>query len=119
MARTSLEYLADALEHMLVAGSFLRGMGFESFVEDKRTVFAVERAIEIVGEASRHIPDEVRARFPEIPWRDMSDMRNLVSHVYFDVDVGTVWDTATVDIPATIPLVQKALEILESEMGET
>ncbi len=46
-------------------------------------------------------------------------MRNLVSHVYFDVDVGTVWDTATVDIPATSPLVQKALEILESEMGET
>ena len=78
-------------------------------------MLAVERAIEIIGEASRHVPEAVRTRFPEISWRDMNDMRNLVSHFYFGVELSTLWDTVAIDIPATIPLIRNALEVLEKE----
>ena len=73
----------------------------QEFIPDLKTRSAAERAIEIIGEASENVPDEVRSRFPEIPWD--SRMRDRVVHVYFGVDYEILWNTVTKDIPLLLP----------------
>ena len=102
---------------MSVARRFVEGMDYASFVDDQRTNFAVIRAIEIMGEAAKNIPADVRERFPEIPWQDMSKMRDKIIHAYFGVRLEVVWDTVSADIPSTLPAVKKCLDILLNEEG--
>lgn len=60
---------------------------------------AVVRNLEIIGEAVRHLPDELLAKQPHIPWRDIAASRNVVAHGYFAVDLDVIWTTATADLP--------------------
>lgn len=118
MKRTSVDYVRDTLEALRKALSFIEGMNYTTFVHDERTIFAVVRALEIVGEATKNVPDEVRTRFPEIPWRVMAGMRDVLIHGYFIVDLEVVWKTATERAPQVIPALQKTLEVLEAEEDE-
>ena len=118
MKRTYVEYLEDILEAMQKARRFVEEMDYSEFVQDEKTNFAAVRAVEIIGEATKHIPDEIRARFPEISWQDMARMRDKIIHAYFEVDFQIVWDTVTVDIPRAAPAVRRCLEILVAEEEE-
>ena len=115
MKRTYLDYLEDIHEAMSISCRFVEGMDYASFVDDQRTNFAVIRAIEIMGEAAKNIPDDVRERFPEIPWQDMSKMRDKIIHAYFGVQLEVVWDTVNADIPSKLPAVRNCLDILLDE----
>lgn len=83
---------------------YTAGLTVEAFAADRRTVDAVMRNIQVLGEAARHVPDEVRARFPEVPWQDISDMRNVLVHEYFGVDLDILWQTVTRDLALLVPL---------------
>ena len=72
------------------AMDFVRDMSYEEFVKDTKTVYAVIRAIEIIGEAVKNIPEDVRNKYPEIPWRAMAGMRDKVIHAYFGVKLERV-----------------------------
>ena len=74
-------------------------------------VFAVTRALEIIGEAARHVPGEVQAQYPEVPWADMIGMRNIVTHGYFGVDNEVIWRTVRDDLP---PLHSNVERIIDS-----
>ena len=115
MSRTPLDYLRDACEHMQRAHQFVAGMQYSSFVRDDKTNFAVVRALEIVGEATKNIPDDIRTRFPDVPWRQMAGIRDVLIHAYFGIDLEVVWKTATERAPETLVALSKALEILEAE----
>jgi uncharacterized protein with HEPN domain len=69
-------------------------------------LFAVIRALEIIGEASKNIPDDVRDRTEKIPWKDMAGMRDILIHDYINVDVETIWLTATQKIPEIKPYLE-------------
>ena len=90
--------------------AFVQGMAYESFVADDKTVFAVVRALEIVGEAAKKIPQPVRDRHPELPWRSMAGMRDQLIHDYVSVNLEVVWKTVKEDIPALLPMIQRVLE---------
>ena len=102
MKRDPRDYLDDILVHARKAGDFIAGVSREAFAADDKTRFAVIRALEVIGEAARSVPPEVCQRFPQIPWRRMVGMRNVLLHNYMGVDHQVVYDTATVFIPALI-----------------
>jgi len=93
----------DRLRHIVAAAeeilSFTACMDLEAFAADPRTQKAVLADFAIIGEAARHLPDEVCDAHPDIPWQDMRDMRNFVVHVYFSVEPAVVWDTIRNDLP--------------------
>ncbi len=104
------DHLADIVEAGRNALSFVEGMAYDEFVADIRTSYAMVRALEIIGEATRRLPMEIREQHPQIPWRQMAGMRDRLIHAYDKVDPEIVWATATQDLPRLVEEVQKILE---------
>jgi uncharacterized protein with HEPN domain len=103
MKREFLDYVEDVIEAMSNSEEFVRGMEYEEFKRDQKTIYAVVRALEIIGEAVRKIPASVRNRYPEIPWKNMAGMRDKLIHEYFGVNLRIVWDAVQKDIPPLKP----------------
>jgi len=106
-SRTSTSYLADIIVAMEKAEAFIQGFDEEQFRQDEKTIFAVIRAIEIVGEAAKRVPETIRQTYSTVPWRAMTGMRDKLIHDYAIVDVTVVWRTATEDLPTLKPLLQQ------------
>jgi len=102
------------LRHMIEAGEaigeFVSGRTREDLDSDRMLLFAVVRAIEVVGEAAAQVSEETTSRLSAIPWRAIVGMRNRIVHAYWDVDTDIVWRTAVEELPALLPLLREALE---------
>ena len=95
-------YLVDILESAKIAMDYILGKSWDDFYDDIQCQDAVVRRIEIIGKAARRVSQETRDKHPQIPWREMTSMRNLVIHEYDVVDINQVWDTAQNKIPPLI-----------------
>jgi uncharacterized protein with HEPN domain len=84
-------------------------MDYDGFCQDDKAMHAVIRAFEIIGEAARQIPDDVRQASPEIQWREITAMRNKLTHEYFGVNTKVVWRTVQEDLPVIISALQKII----------
>ena len=113
MKREFLDYIEDIIEATGNALKFIEGMEYEDFQKDAKTVYAVVRALEIVGEAVKKIPDEVKNKYPKLPWRDIAGMRDKLIHEYFGVKLKVVWVTLKEDIPTLRPEFEKILKDFE------
>jgi uncharacterized protein with HEPN domain len=90
-------------------------MDLPAFSADEKTADAVVRNLEVVGEAARHVPDEVTRQYPDIPWDKMRGIRNVLAHEYFGLDMTIVWQTLKDDLPPLVPLLQRVLGRREAD----
>lgn len=115
MSRNISLYVRDILQNMQDAEEFIQGLSYSEFAADKKTFNAVVRAIEVIGEAAKNVPDSVRSNYPAVPWKEMAGMRDKVIHFYFGVDREAVWLAVKDRIPAIKPLVEQILRDLEAQ----
>ena len=109
-------YLKDILEGMEAIERFVAGLDFETFEDDDMRVSAVIRKFEIIGEASKSVPESIKQKYTSIPWSDMAGMRDRLIHFYFGIKYDLVWNTIKQDIPEVKPLIREILKELESEI---
>ena len=115
MKREYLDYLEDLVLAMDRAMSFITGMQYSSFKKDDKTVYAVIRAIEIIGEAAKKIPVAVKSKYPDIPWKEMAGMRDKLIHEYFGVKLDIVWNTVKNEIPSLHKRLAGIIDELKNE----
>ncbi len=108
--RENRDFVLDMIQSIEAIESFIQGYSFKDFSEDQKTIFAVIRAIEIIGEAANNLDDEIRAMKPDIPWHRIRGMRNRVAHEYFGVILERVWSICTEHVP---PLKQDLQELFD------
>lgn len=108
--RNNSAYLYDIYDSIKKGISFINEMTYEKFEKDEKTQYALIRVIEIIGEASKKISNEIKAQSEEIPWREISGMRDLLIHDYFGVNIKVVWETAKNDFPELKQKIQKLIQ---------
>jgi uncharacterized protein with HEPN domain len=108
--RNVTDYLQDILDATNDIENFTKDLTYEQFIKDRKTINAVVRSIEIVGEASKHLPESLKSKYKELPWREITGMRDKLSHAYFGIDSETIWQTIKENIPPLKETIQKMLK---------
>ncbi len=110
MKREYRLYIEDILESIEKIEQFVGDMDFEEFAGDDKTSSAVIRKLEIVGEAAKNVPADVRRKYKQLPWRDMARMRDKVTHAYFGINYKIIWKVIKEKLPEVKPVISKILE---------
>jgi uncharacterized protein with HEPN domain len=111
--RTYKDYLVDIIESIGKIEKFTYDSSFEDFKSDEKTIFAIIRTLEVIGEAAKKIPAEVKRKYSQIPWKKMAGMRDKLIHEYFGVNIKVIWRTIKEDIPELKPKIEKLLSEIE------
>ena len=106
-------WLNDIRHHVEMARNFVAGVEYEVFKDDTLRLYAVIRCLEIISEASRRLPDDLKARHPSIAWREMAGAGNIYRHDYEDVSARRVWITLTVSLPPLRDVIAREFERLD------
>lgn len=110
-------YLWDMLDAARNAVAFTRGKTLDDFAEDRMLQYAVERAVEIVGEAANRVSPAFHKAHPEVPWRKIVGQRNVLAHEYGDIDPSMMWDLARLHLPVLVQQLEGLIPSDEREEG--
>jgi len=111
--RVYTDYVQDILDSINDIENFIKGMNFNDFKNDRKTINAVIRSIEVIGEASKKIPKSIRERHPDIPWKKIAGMRDKLIHEYFGIDLEILWKVAKEEIKKLEPGIKQILSDLQ------
>ena len=107
MSREPVHFLADVENCLELIGTFIAGLDEGAFREDLRTVAAVERQFQIIGDAVKKVPMDVQTLAPEVPWSLLARFRDVITHLYFRVDVRELWNAASVEAPLILAAIRE------------
>jgi uncharacterized protein with HEPN domain len=113
--RETTLYLSDIIEAICAVEKYLVVIDFAMFIADRKTYSATIRELEIIGEASTHLPEDFKQLHPEVPWRLMKDFRNVLSHHYFGVNFEIVWDVVQNQLPG----IKKQITLLQAGLSKS
>ena len=113
MKREYTLYLKDMLENIEKVNYFIENLTYEDFKADERTNFAVIRCLEIVGEASKSIPKEIKSKYNDIPWKDIAGLRDKIVHGYSEINLFRVWLVVKEDFP----ILKEEIENIMKDLG--
>ena len=100
-------YILHILDEIKNIKQFLLGIDFDMLINDTKTAKAIERSLEIIGEAAKNLSEKFKEKTKEIPWRDVMGLRDKIIHHYFDVDYKTIWDIVQNDLPELEKILEK------------
>jgi uncharacterized protein with HEPN domain len=103
-------YIKDILTAMEAIEQFVQDLEFDKFVVDDKTASAVARKFEIIGEATKSVPEEIKQKYTQVPWKEMAGMRDKLIHFYFGIDYKLLWQTIKNRIPQIKPVIQQILQ---------
>jgi uncharacterized protein with HEPN domain len=112
MSRDFLLSLTDILENTEKAERFVGSMPYDKFVATEMASYAVVRCLEIIGEAVKNIPEDIRAKRPEVSWKDLAGLRDKCIHMYFGINHRRIWQVVKEDIPKYRMPIQTLIEEL-------
>jgi len=98
-------YIEDIVRSIQNIKEYVAEMSYDDFCEDQKTFDAVIRNFEVMGEAAYKMPVDMKQQYPQVPWSDLSDMRNKLIHEYFGVDREIVWQTIQEDLPKLFSII--------------
>jgi uncharacterized protein with HEPN domain len=104
------DYVQDIFDSICDIENFTKGLGYDQFADDRKTVNAVVRSVEVIGEASKNIPEEIKGKYSKIDWKGMAGMRDKLIHEYFGVDLEILWKVVKEDIPGIKPAIEQMLK---------
>ena len=106
--RTDGDLLSDIREAIHRISTYVIGMSYEAFVADTKTQDAVIRNLEIIGEATKNLSEQLRTEYPDVPWKSMAGVRDRLVHHYFGVNLDIVWQIATMELPKVFSFLKKS-----------
>ena len=115
MRRDALVYVADVLECIGKIEEYTSGTGWDDFSKNTQTQDAVFRRLEVIGEAVKGIGQEIRAKHPDVPWKEIAGMRDVLIHGYFGVKPERIWKVIEEDLPQ----LKKNMTLIYRDLSET
>ncbi len=109
MKRTYTEFLQDILEAIAEIELFMKGVNFDAFESNREKTLAVVKLLEVIGEAVKKIPNERRECYPDLPWKSIAGMKDILVHEYWEIDVAVVWATVQHFLPPLKEVVMREL----------
>jgi len=111
MSKNSFIYLRDIKNAITSIEKFIKDMNFDQFHNDDKTSIAVIRKFEIIGEATKNIPKNIREKYTQIPWKDIAGMRDRLIHAYSEVDLKLVWMTIKQRLPELKTIIEEIINL--------
>ena len=111
MSLSTIEFLKHILDEVHFLMNESKNLEFDEFVNDEIRIRAFTRSLEIIGEAVKKLPDDLRVKYPLVDWKDIAGMRDVLIHAYFGIDYDLVWDAVKNEIPSLKIHIDKIIEI--------
>jgi len=115
MKRDYRLFVEDILDSTEKIEEFVADMSFDEFVNDDKTSSAVMRKLEIIGEATKNLPGDIRRKYKGLPWREMARMRDKITHAYFGINYKIVWNVIKERLPEIKPTIQQILKDMKND----